>query len=209
MTVFKAYDIRGIYGKQIDEDLAEKIGRAFAAEVEPKTVVVGHDMRPCAPDITDALVRGLTAAGVDVSLLGLVSTPVVSFALGKGGFDGGIMVTASHNPAEYIGLKLARAGAVPLSREHGIASMEQRILDGDLPGDAAEPGRAEEASFTEEYVAMVAGHASFGRRLKAVVDAGFHFEGQVEVAVLGKFAEALNVLDILLLRILGGVERDG
>jgi len=172
MTVFKAYDIRGIYGKQIDEDLAEKIGRAFAAEVEPKTVVVGHDMRPCAPDITDALVRGLTAAGVDVSLLGLVSTPVVSFALGKGGFDGGIMVTASHNPAEYIGLKLARAGAVPLSREHGIASMEQRILDGDLPGDAAEPGRAEEASFTEEYVAMVAGHASFGRRLKAVVDAG-------------------------------------
>ncbi len=172
MTVFKAYDIRGIYGKQIDEELAANIGRAFAVEIGPRNVVVGHDMRPCAPSITDALVSGLTAAGVDVVRLGLVSTPVVSFALGHGGFDGGIMVTASHNPADYIGLKLARTGAVPLSREAGIASMEEMIKSGGLPPDAATPGTATPGSFTDEYVAMVTENASFGRRLKAVVDAG-------------------------------------
>jgi phosphomannomutase len=172
MTVFKAYDIRGIYGSQIDEALAEKIGRAYAAEVAPRTVVVGHDMRPCAPSITDALVKGLTAAGVDVVHIGLVSTPVVSFALGSGGYDGGVMVTASHNPAEYIGLKLARKGCVPMSREAGIGAMEQRILADDLPADAAKPGTVTKRSYAEEYVAMVKRHAHFGRKLKVVADAG-------------------------------------
>jgi phosphomannomutase len=172
MTVFKAYDIRGIYGSQIDEALAEKIGRAYAAEVAPRTVVVGHDMRPCAPAITDALVAGLTACGVDVVHIGLVSTPVVSFALGSGGYDGGVMVTASHNPAEYIGLKLARKGCVPMSREAGIGAMEQRILADDLPADADKPGTVTRRSYADEYVAMIERHAHFGRKLKVVADAG-------------------------------------
>ena len=144
-AVFKAYDIRGIYGEQIDEPLAELIGRAFVGEVAPQTVVVGHDMRPCAPSITEALIRGLTRAGAHVTNIGLCSTPMLSFANGHGGYDGGIMVTASHNPAQYIGLKLARAGCVPLSRDEGIGSMAERIRNGDLPADAATPGSVTEA----------------------------------------------------------------
>ncbi len=169
---FKAYDIRGIYPTQIDADLARAIGRSYAAEISPQSVVVGHDMRPCAPEITNALIEGLTAAGVNVTHIGLVSTPLVSFALGSGGFDGGIMVTASHNPAEYIGLKLAREKAIPLSWEHGIESMEKRIKSGALPADAAQHGTVEHKSFTEAYVDMVIRHSNSGRRLKVVVDAG-------------------------------------
>ena len=127
-AVFKAYDIRGIYGEQIDEELAELVGRAYVAEVRPGTVVVGHDMRPCAPGITDALVRGLTRAGANVTRLGMCSTPMLSFATGHGGYDGGIMVTASHNPAAYIGMKLARKGCVPMSREAGIGTMAEKTL---------------------------------------------------------------------------------
>jgi phosphomannomutase len=172
MSVFKAYDIRGIYGSQIDAALAEKVGRAYAAEISPRRVVVGHDMRACAPEITDALVRGLLAAGVDVHHIGLCATPILSFALGDDGFDGGVMITASHNPSEYIGLKLARAGAVPLSRERGIGAMEERIARGALPDDASEPGKLTRGDYTDRYVAMVARHAHFGRRLKVVADAG-------------------------------------
>ncbi|MHC4549642.1 MAG: phosphomannomutase/phosphoglucomutase [Planctomycetota bacterium] len=172
MTVFKAYDIRGIYGNEIDAALAEQVGRAFVAEVRPRDVVVGHDMRACAPEITDALVRGLLAAGADVLHIGLCSTPVLSFALGNGGFGGGVMVTASHNPAEYIGLKLARAGAVPMSREQGIGAIEERIRSGNLPGDAPEPGRLTRGDYTEKYVDMVVPQAQFGRRCKVVADAG-------------------------------------
>ncbi|MCK6461085.1 MAG: phosphomannomutase/phosphoglucomutase [Planctomycetes bacterium] len=172
MSVFKAYDIRGIYGSQIDAALAEKIGRAFTAEVKPRTVVIGHDMRPSAPEIAQALARGLTATGVEVVRIGLCSTPVLSFALGRGGFDGGIMVTASHNPAEYIGMKLARKGAVPIGRDSGIAAMEARIRGGQLPADAPKQGHVREASYTDAYVDMVVKHANFGRRLKVVADAG-------------------------------------
>jgi len=172
MTVFKAYDIRGLYGTEIDASLAHKIGRAYVAEITPRTVVVGHDMRPCAPEITRALIDGMRAVGTNVVNIGLVSTPMLSFALGHGGFDGGIMVTASHNPAEYIGLKLARKAAVPLSGEDGIASMEARILEGRLPPDTERPGSVTEGDYTDGYVHMVVRNAAFGRRLKIVVDAG-------------------------------------
>ena len=171
-AVFKAYDIRGIYGEQIDEELAELVGRAYVAEVGPETVVVGHDMRPCAPGITDALVRGLTRAGADVTRLGMCSTPMLSFATGHGGYDGGIMVTASHNPAEYIGMKLARKGCVPMSREAGIGSIAEKIRANDLPADAATPGTDSTYDIREEYAAMVTKHAKPGRRLKVVADAG-------------------------------------
>ncbi len=172
MSVFKAYDIRGVYGTQIDAGLAEKIGRAFTAEVKPRAVVIGHDMRPCAPEIAHALIRGLVGTGVEVVHIGLCSTPVLSFALGRGGFDGGIMVTASHNPAEYIGMKLARKAAVPIGRDTGIAAIEGRIRGGQLPPDTTRKGHVREGSYTDEYVEMVAKHARFGRRLKVVVDAG-------------------------------------
>lgn len=172
MTVFKAYDIRGLYGSEIDATLAERIGRAFVAEISPSRVVVGHDMRECAPEIANALIAGLRTAGASVVHLGLVSTPMHSFAVGDGRFDGGIMVTASHNPSQYIGMKLCRAEAVPLSREEGIAAIEERVKTGSLGEEADAPGALHEADVTEAYVDMVVRHARFGRRLKIVADAG-------------------------------------
>ncbi|MCZ6786100.1 MAG: phosphomannomutase/phosphoglucomutase [Planctomycetota bacterium] len=172
MTVFKAYDIRGLYGTQIDATLAEKIGRAYVAEVSPRKVVVGHDMRACAPEIADAVINGIRACGVDVVRLGLASTPMHSFAVGYGKFSGGIQVTASHNPAEYIGMKLCRTRVVPLSRDEGIGAMEDRIKNGNLPGDAPKPGSLTVGDYVDAYVDMVAKHARFGRRLKIVADAG-------------------------------------
>ncbi|MHC4952762.1 MAG: phosphomannomutase/phosphoglucomutase [Planctomycetota bacterium] len=189
-AVFKAYDIRGIYEDQIDETLAEQIGRAFVAEVAPKSVpmkvVVGHDMRPCAPSITAALVRGLTRAGADVTRIGLCSTPMLSFATGNGGFDGGIMVTASHNPAQYIGLKLARAECVPLSRDAGIGAMGELIKSGNLPADAATPGTVTDMDVREDYVSMVTRHVKPGRRLKIVADAGNGMGGFEFPLVMGR-----------------------
>ena len=132
---------------------------------------MGHDMRPTAPGMRDALVAGLRTAGVDVIDCGLCSTPMHSFGVGHGGFDGGIMVTASHNPAEYIGFKLCRKEVVPLSLEQGIGAMEARIQRGDLP-EAAYEGTLRSGDFTEAYVDMVTGEANFARRLKIVADAG-------------------------------------
>ncbi|MEE8103949.1 MAG: phosphomannomutase/phosphoglucomutase [Planctomycetota bacterium] len=172
MTVFKAYDIRGLYGSEIDAALAEQIGRAYVAETGARRVVIGHDMRPCAPEIAGALTEGLRSSGADVHSIGLAATPMHSFAVGHGGFDGGIMVTASHNPSEYIGMKLSRAEAVPMSREAGIGAMEARIQSGNLPEPAAEKGAFTEGDFVSEYVEMVSRHANFGRRLKIVADAG-------------------------------------
>ncbi len=171
MSVFKAYDIRGLHGSEIDTDLAHKIGLAYAAEIKPQRVLVGHDMRPVAPRMRDALVAGLRTAGVDVVDCGLCSTPMHSFGVGHGDFDGGIMVTASHNPAEYIGFKLCRKLAVPLSGEQGIGAMEARIRRGDLP-EAGYEGALRSGDFTEAYVDMVIGEANFGRKLKIVADAG-------------------------------------
>ncbi len=171
MSVFKAYDIRGLHGSEIDTDLTHKIGLAYAAEIKPQRVLVGHDMRPVAPRMRDALVAGLRAAGVDVIDCGLCSTPMHSFGVGHGGFDGGIMVTASHNPAEYIGFKLCRKEVVPLSLEQGIGAMEARIRRGDLP-EAGYEGTLRSGDFTEAYVDMVVGEANFGRKLKIVADAG-------------------------------------
>ena len=138
MSVFKAYDIRGIYGEQIDAALAEKVGRAYVAEVAPKTVVIGHDMRPCAPEITNALSDGIRAAGADVVHIGMVSTPILSFALGKGGYDGGIMVTASHNPRDYNGLKFVREQSKPISGDNGLAEIRAIAQAGVFAG-AAQP----------------------------------------------------------------------
>ncbi|MHC4932730.1 MAG: phosphomannomutase/phosphoglucomutase [Planctomycetota bacterium] len=180
MSIFKAYDIRGIYGSELNEALAERIGRAFVAEIGPRTVVVGHDMRPCAPSIRDAFVRGATAAGADVTRIGLASTPMLNFALGHGGFDAGVMITASHNPAEYIGLKMAGREAVPISGETGIKAIGERATSGNLPEDAETPGSVSDTEFHDPYVHMVVERARFKRRMKVVADAanamgGFEF----------------------------------
>lgn len=136
--VFKKYDIRGLYPEEITEDLAYRIGRVFAAlrlqEVERETIqiAVGEDKRESTPSLKRSLVKGIRDEGADVVDIGLVSTPTFYFGVAYFGYDGGIMVSASHNPAKYNGFKLVRQNAVPVSADTGIVEIRDRVLGGDF-----------------------------------------------------------------------------
>jgi phosphomannomutase len=126
--VFKAYDVRGIYPDELDEDGAYAIGRAYVEEFEPRRIAVGHDMRLSSPAMTDAVMRGAAESGADVVELGLVGTEMVYFAVGELGLDGGIAVTASHNPKEYTGMKIVRRGALPVGGDSGLLDIRVRAV---------------------------------------------------------------------------------
>jgi phosphomannomutase len=129
--VFKAYDVRGIYPGEIDEEGARAIGRAFVEELGPQRIAVGHDMRVSSPGMAAAAILGAAEAGADVLDLGLVGTEMVYFAVGELGLDGGIAVTASHNPKDYTGLKIVREGALPVGGESGLLKIRDRAMSGD------------------------------------------------------------------------------
>ena len=177
--IFKAYDIRGVYPTELDEDMAHSIGLAFQHVLDEEdrargtTVVVGRDMRSHSPGLAAALVEGLTAGGLDVLDIGLATTPMNYFAIGSTGAAGGVQVTASHNPAKYNGFKLSRHEARPVSGDHGIALMEAKIAAGDLPR-AARPGRVTtgdvSAAYREHVLSFLRHAGAGGRRLKVVID---------------------------------------
>lgn len=127
-TIFKAYDIRGTYPEQLDEQGAYAIGRAYVEFLGAKSLVVGRDMRTMAESITGALMRGMLDAGTDVIDIGLVGTEVLYDAVSTGGYDGGIMVTASHNPAHYIGMKCVKKGAQPVGEDSGLKTVRDGAL---------------------------------------------------------------------------------
>ena len=126
--VFKAYDIRGIYPTELDEEGAHAIGRAYVEQFEPKEIAVGRDMRVSSPSMAKALIEGATAAGANVVDIGLVGTEMLYFAVGHLELDGGIQVTASHNPKEYIGMKIVRRGAMPVGGDSGLLDIRDRAL---------------------------------------------------------------------------------
>jgi phosphomannomutase len=185
-AVFKAYDVRGTVPDQIDDDLARAVGGAFvqvtgAAETG---VVVGHDMRPSSPGMARAFAEGAAAAGADVTLIGLASTDQLYFASGTLGLPGA-MFTASHNPAQYNGIKMCRAHAVPLGMDTGLADVRDLVAAGDQPA-AAQPGRITERDVLEDYAQFLLKLAPVtGRRLAVVVDAGNGMAGHTAPAVLG------------------------
>ena len=123
MGIFKAYDIRGLVPQELDAETARRIGNAFARFLSAKRLVVGQDMRTHSPEIADAVSRGIREAGCDVVRLGLASTPMNYYAIGSLDCDGGLCVTASHNPGKYNGMKLCREGARPISKDTGIAAI--------------------------------------------------------------------------------------
>jgi phosphomannomutase len=128
--VFKAYDVRGIYPTELDEDGAYAIGRAYVEQFEPRKIAVGRDMRLSAPSMAATVSRGAAEAGCEVLDLGLVGTEMVYFAVGELGLDGGIAVTASHNPKEYTGLKIVRRGALPVGGDSGLLDVRDRAVSG-------------------------------------------------------------------------------
>lgn len=169
--IFKAYDIRGVYPNELDEELARRIGVATGNFLGNGRVVVGHDMREVAEPISAALIEGLRAAGCDVIDVGLCSTPMNYNAIGETGADGGVMVTASHNPPEYIGFKISRDEAKPVSYESGIGEIEDAVRSGNLP-EADTRGSLEEREFLEDYVDYLLGFADEVEALSVAVDTG-------------------------------------
>ncbi|MEM6705462.1 MAG: phosphomannomutase/phosphoglucomutase [Acidobacteriota bacterium] len=174
--IFKAYDVRGTYPDQIDEEIVRKIGRSFALLLDQQTgtdsrkVVVGHDMRSHSAPLCEALLDGLHTSGIDTLEIGLTTTPMNYFAVGKLQAAGGIQVTASHNPARYNGLKFSLHEARPVSGDDGIPLMEQAATSGDLP-TSDRRGTSEKVNLFEDYGQHVLGHLLEGRRLKVAVDA--------------------------------------
>ena len=126
--IFKAYDVRGIYPEEIDDEGAYAIGRAYVQQFEPRRIAVGRDMRLSSPAVAAAVVRGATDEGAEVLELGLVGTEMVYFAVGELELDGGIMVTASHNPKEYTGMKIVRRGALPVGGESGLLDVRNKAV---------------------------------------------------------------------------------
>jgi phosphomannomutase len=131
-SIFKAYDIRGIYPEQLDEDIARLVGAGLVDYLGCREVYVGRDMRVSSDSIFDALADGITSAGADVVDLGMVSTDGIYFAVGKFGADAGIMITASHNPPEYNGFKICKTGAVPLSGTDGLPQIKEFVKKGEI-----------------------------------------------------------------------------
>ncbi len=127
--VFKAYDVRGIYPDQLDEEGACAIGRAYVEQFQPSRVAVGRDMRVSAPSMSQAVMSGVAEGGAEVLDLGMVGTEMVYFAVGSLGLDGGIAVTASHNPKQYTGMKIVRAGALPVGGESGLLDIRDRAVE--------------------------------------------------------------------------------
>jgi len=169
LSIFKAYDIRGIYERELDLPTARSIGAAFARFLGARRVVVVHDMRASSPDVAKAVMEGITSQGADVIDCGLGETPFGYFAVGHLQADGGMIVTASHNPAEYTGVKMVREQAIPLSGETGIAEIERLVREG-VPVADGPVGRIETRDLLSEYERHVRAFMRPWRPLCLVID---------------------------------------
>jgi len=174
LSAFKAYDIRGRIPDELNPDLIYQIGRAYAAFVKPKKVAVGRDIRLTSAEFARALIRGLTDSGVDVLDIGLCGTEGVYFATFHYQLDGGVMITASHNPPDYNGLKLVREQSRPIGADTGLKDIAAMIAKGKLPPPAAAKGKVEPLDSSAAYVKHLLGYVNRKalRKLKVVVDAG-------------------------------------
>ncbi len=188
--IFRAYDIRGIYGKDFDSQDSERISRAFATFLKPKMVVVGHDNRESSPVIKKSVVEGLVSSGVRVIDVGMVPTPVLYYATVKLGADGGIMITASHLTGEWNGFKLCGRNAVALAGEE-IQEIRKLVENEDFIKGS---GTVEKYDIVPEYVKEIKGKINFRKKLKVVLDFGNGTVGPV----LRKILEDENIEPIFL-----------
>ena len=188
-AVFKAYDVRGTVPDQIDDVLARATGEAFVevTGAAGRSVVVGHDMRPSSPALARAFADGATAAGADVVMIGLASTDQLYFASGRLDMPGA-MFTASHNPAQYNGIKMCRAQAVPIGAESGLTEIRDLVASGAAASQSGgRPGSVTESDVLTDYADHLLSLAPVrGRRLKVVVDAGNGMAGHTVPAVLSR-----------------------
>lgn len=189
-NIFKAYDIRGLVGSELTKQFAFSTGVAFAKflelEREPATVVIGEDMRPSSPELAEAFSAGVTSQGLDVIRIGLASTDMLYFAAGKLNLPGA-MFTASHNPAEYNGIKLCLSGARPIGKESGLLTIEKFVREG-VPVSLRPVGVENHKEMLQEYVEhlLTLVDVSGIRKLNIVVDAGNGMAGHTAPAVFSR-----------------------
>jgi len=169
-SIFKAYDIRGLVPSELDPELGRRIGHAFARLLSARRLLVGRDARTHSPEIAQAVIEGMRDAGADVVDVGLASTPMTYFAIGSQDVDGGLCITASHNPGEYNGMKLCSRGAKPISRANGIADLERMCAE-DYPGVIGERGGYEALDLLGAYQEHVRSFADVTAPLVVAIDA--------------------------------------
>ncbi len=193
-ALFKAYDVRGLVPEEWGPAEAEQIGHAIPPVLGVGQVCVGRDMRVSSPEIAAALIRGITAAGADVVDIGVVSSDALYFSVGKYGYESGVMVTASHNPAGYNGVKMCRANAIPVSDESGLLAIRDMVVSGNFP-PATQTGSVTERKVLDDFAAHCLAFidpASI-RPLKLVVDAGNGMAGKVLPRVFSKLPQVTLV----------------
>jgi phosphomannomutase len=191
--VFKAYDVRGIYRSELDEEGAYAIARAYVEQFEAGRIAVGRDMRLSSPAMAAAAIRGAVDAGAHVDDLGLVGTEMLYFAVGHLELDGGVEVTASHNPKEYTGLKIVRRGALPVGGESGLLEIRDRALQ--PLGDPSGAGRVEQVDIWPAFVERVLSFVDVEliARLKVVIDAANGMAGVMLPRVLERLPQVETV----------------
>lgn len=194
LTCFKAYDIRGKLGEELNEDIAYRIGRAYGEFLKPKTIVVGGDVRLTSESLKLALANGLMDAGTDILDIGLSGTEEIYFATFHLGVDGGIEVTASHNPMDYNGMKLVRENAKPISGDTGLRDVQALAEANNFaPVDQEKRGSYKQISVLDAYVDHLMGYidlANFVRPMKLVVNSGNGAAGHVIDAIEKRFIAA-------------------
>ena len=181
MSIFKAYDVRGIYGQDLTDEIAYRFGRAFVTFLGCNRVVVGRDMRESSPKIEESLVKGLTDQGANVIKIGLATTPMLYFATAKIGYEAGINVTASHNPAEYNGFKLVGKEAVPIGGQTGIYEIAKLVKKNSFT-DPKKKGRvSRKGSIIGDYVSNAFSHVDVSgiKKFKIVADTANGMAGLV------------------------------
>ena len=193
LTCFKAYDIRGKLGTELNNDIAYKIGRAYGQIYQPKTVVVGCDVRLTSEDLKQATIRGLNDAGIDVLDLGLTGTEEVYFGAFHLDVQGGIEITASHNPMDYNGMKLVRENARPISADTGLKDI-QALAESENFAEVERKGTTKKYNILPEFIEHLMGYIDPAkiRPLKLVMNAGNGAAGHVVDAIEDKFKE-LNI----------------
>jgi phosphomannomutase len=184
--VFKAYDVRGLYPQELDEEGAYAIGRAYVEHFEPRRIAVGRDMRLSSPSMASAVIRGAAEAGAEVKDIGLVGTEMLYFAVGELALDGGVAVTASHNPADYTGMKIVRRGALPVGGESGLLDIRDSALSPGATTRDPVPGQVQKVdvypAFVEKVLSFVDVEAI--KPLRVVIDAANGMAGAMLPPVL-------------------------
>ena len=179
-NIFSAYDVRGIYGQDLTDETAYRIGRAAAQYLNVQEIAVGRDMRLSSPQIAAAVIRGITDQGVNAVDVDLVTTDGLYFAVGKFNYQAGIMITASHNPGKYNGLKFCRAQALPISKDTGLADIRDLAVNGNFI-QPDRKGTVTKRDITDDYVTHVLSFINVSKikPLKVVIDAGNGMAGMV------------------------------